>query len=312
MTITLKSSISHKQWMPGIVVAAIAVAIGLPFLFIPVDNTYSPRSLRALWDLGHVPLFASAGYLFLQCCRRYAELTYERQLLVAIFAALTTGFVIELIQSVSGGDFSLHDVYNDLLGAGFAVIWLSRAATVQGIISRKIFQLLFSVAMLFSLAPLILGLADEFLARKQFPVLADFQSPLQLKRFGGGARLEQQRETMRVFFGTEKYSGFALKYFPRNWKGYKSVIINVNNPNQQTIALTCRIHDLSHNYQYDDRYNRRFAIKPGLQKISIDLGEVASAPRSRSMDLTRIGALGCFTTALPWPLTMTIRQITLR
>ena len=85
----------------------------------------------------------------------------------------------------------------------------------------------------------------------------------------------------------------------------------VDNPNQEDIVLTCRIHDVLHNHVYDDRFNERFSIKPGAQDIIIDLGRVEAAPQSRSMDMNRIGALGCFTTNRILPVDLIIRQIAL-
>jgi len=42
-----------------------------------------------------------------------------------------------------------------------------------------------SCPLLFSLGAAVVSLADEVLARRDFPTLADFQTPFELERWGG-------------------------------------------------------------------------------------------------------------------------------
>lgn len=236
---------------------------------------------------------------------------YEYQFLLIIPLAMISGLLIEIIQSYSGRDFSLSDIYVDILGASISIIWFSKTKIIIKKFSPIILKLSSIFAIFICLLPLVLNTMDELVARIQFPVLADFRSPLELNRFGGNAQLKQENEYLLVRFGTEKYSGFGLKYFPRCWTGYQSVQLDVNNPNRENVVLTCRIHDVLHNNSYDDRFNEKYNINPGDQEIIIDLGRVETAPRSRTMDMCRIGALGCFTTYQKLPVELIFRQIVL-
>ena len=301
----------HKQPKPVIIAAFITVAICLPLLFLCWDSPNQTRSIIALWNLGHLPLFACISLILLNFSKRYASIFYEGQLLIAIFVAIGIGLIIEFLQRYLGREFSFYDVYIDVLGATFIVIWFPKTNAIQYKISPKLFKLISVITILFSLVPLMLDLTDEFLARDQFPMLANFQSPLELNRFSGNVQLVQGNGELEVKFGTEKYSGFSLRYFPRNWRDYKSVNLHIDNTNQVKVTLTCRIHDFSHNDLVNDRYNQRFTIKPGTHVINIDLNEVKSAPQSRSMDMTRISRLGCFTNDLTSPVSLIIKQIAL-
>ena len=152
---------------------------------------------------------------------------------------------------------------------------------------------------------------DEYRATKDFPVLAGFKSGLELSRFGMSKRIKIINEELQVSFDTSLYSGFSLKYFPDNWEGYEGVRLDINNPNDFTLSLTCRIHDQFHNHFYTDRFNGQFVLEPGVQSVKIDLLIVKNSPRTREMDLSRVGSLGCFTTSLTSPVTISIREIAL-
>ncbi len=303
--------LTHKQTKPVIIAAVITVVICLPLLFIHWDSPNQSRSLNALWNLGHLPLFACIILLLQNFSKRYSAISYEGQLLIAISLAVGIGLIIEVLQHYLGREFSFYDVYIDVLGASFTVIWFPKTNTFQNRISPYLFKLVSVIAILFSFIPLVLDLTDEFLARDQFPVLANFQLPLELNRFSGNAQLIMRNGELEVQFGTEQYSGFVLQYFPRNWSGYKSVNLNIENTNQENIIMSCRIHDFLHNNLHNDRFNQRFIIKPGSQIINIDLDEVKSAPHSRSMDMTNISELGCFTIGLISPISLNLKQIVL-
>jgi hypothetical protein len=64
--------------------------------------------------------------------------------------------------------------------------------------------------------------------------------------------------------------------------------------------------------RYDDRFNRLFVITTGWNDLEIPMSEIASAPRGRTMDLTRIEGLSFFTVDLERPRTIFIDQVELR
>ncbi len=85
-----------------------------------------------------------------------------------------------------------------------------------------------------------------------------------------------------------RYPGIALEYMFEDWSGYDSFSFDVYLEGNGSLPVVVRINDLLHNQMFDDRFNRRFLLKPGNNHISISLSEVRKAPRTRSMDMSRI------------------------
>ena len=113
---------------------------------------------------------------------------------------------------------------------------------------------------------------------------------------------------------TTRYSGVALAYFPNDWRGYGVLRLEILNPSQGEIDITCRIHDLRHeegNQRHEDRFNKTFRLRPGWNHLQIDLKEVARAPAGRTLDLGTIRAVGVFATRLPTPRTIFLDHIRL-
>jgi len=109
---------------------------------------------------------------------------------------------------------------------------------------------------------------------------------------------------LKVNLGTQTYSGVSLNMFPRDWRSYKALEIGIYNPDQNIISMTCRIHDRIHvqgPQRYSDRFNRRYTIQPGWNRILIPLRDVKEAPDGRSMDLKAVMAVGLFATRLDHP-----------
>ncbi|MEM7016360.1 MAG: hypothetical protein AAF512_03350 [Pseudomonadota bacterium] len=290
--------------------AAGIVSICAILLFIPWNDVYHPRSLKTLWNLGHFPLFACTALLGLRYFNLLNTLTYEIQLLVVLGLACVVGLAIEYIQLGLGRNFSLGDVAIDLAGAFFTIAWFATG--------RAIFQSFplicrwFSIGLIIiGLFPLYLNVSDEISAREQFPQLATFESKLELERFRGSASLRLENGVVRITFGTEKYSFFALNYFPRDWRDYQTLQLHFNNLNQQAITLTCRIHDIWHDQSYDDRYNKTHTIYPGETTIIIELDDVRTQPKSRELELSKVGQLACFTSQQRSPVELILKQINL-
>lgn len=289
----------------------VVVAVGIPLLFVPWSNTYEPRSLKEIWNFGHVMLFAYATILLSAYWQWFRDRAFEMQIALLVMLALIIGLGIEFIQLHTGGDFSLYDVCLDVTGACLVPACKPQYSASFTRYSPWVVRLAVWSYLIFRAYPLGISLVDEYQARRQFPVLAGFASRQELGRFGNSSRLNLTDQGLRVNFGTEHYSGFALKYFPDDWSGYHVLNIDIRNPGSDSVYLTCRIHDQHHDQSYADRYNRTFTVTPGEQTLAIDLVEVKASPRTRTMDMKNIGGLGCFTVSLSAPVNLIIRKIAL-
>jgi hypothetical protein len=154
-------------------------------------------------------------------------------------------------------------------------------------------------------------LIDEAIARHQFPILSDLETPFEIDRWSGSAALSVETiplisrgRLLKLSLTTNKYSGAALDYFEGDWASLNRLEISLFNPGANSLKITCRIHDLQHadgNEEYEDRFNRSFLLLPGWNHIAIDLNEVKESPVNRRMDMHRIRGLGLFVTSLPTP-----------
>jgi hypothetical protein len=230
--------------------------------------------------------------------------------IVALFC-LVGGGATEGIQFLLRGDASLGDLLRDVLGGAITLIWFTPSSRTVPRGVRSMLRSLSASFLLVACLPLAVALCDEEIARVQFPLLSDFETPLEEDRWHGNANLSVDRSvarhgkaSLRVEMDTSLYSGVSLLYFPRNWTGYRFLHLDVLNPSSEEIKITCRIHDRRHEegeQRYEDRFNKSFPLRQGWNDLRIDLGEVSRAPVGRTMDLGEIRLMGFFASKLPAP-----------
>ena len=198
-----------------------------------------------------------------------------------------------------------------------AIILFSAIAFIlpgRKILPKRLLRVLQGAALLlivFQIYPVATAVTDEYQARSQFPVLADFEYPFELERWTGAAGRaiddtikHSGNHSMRVSMDTALYSGVSLSYFPGDWTGFSQFQCSIYNPNSDPLTLTCRIHDLAHTQgiqRYQDRYNKSFTLATGWHTITIELETVKNAPIDRAMDMRHILGIGIFATRLPQP-----------
>jgi len=280
----------------------LSLGVGCVFLFVHEPGAGQHRLVRQLWDLGHLVLFGVIGYLVGEHLRSKPW----RDFLFALLVAAIIGWLIECMQLLIGRDYSLDDVVADIVGMGCGLLAGGR---LRLCLQRRLFVTV--AALLLALAALEMqstfrSAVDAVNAWRSFPVLADFERgplpSLQRERFGAGeASLQVESAALRVDLRAGKYPGFALNDFPNDWRGWRYLVFDLENPDTTPLPLRCRIHDATHNHEHFDRYNRRFILMPGRQQLRIDLAEVATAPRGRAMDMTALRLPLCFTPQLQQP-----------
>ncbi len=277
-------------------------------LFTSPISPYAARSLKHCWQLGHVALFAV--WTFLLCDILIKRCNGIRLCLTVFISTLLLGVLIELIQQNIGRNFSLLDLGYNLIGSLLSLSLLVYRDHFQlPQTPRRTLYTVTSILLISALSPLLFYLADEFSMYRNFPLLADFESKRELGRWKGDLEISKPGQSaeasnmLRITLHTTHYSGASLVYFPGNWSQYQQFYFDAFNPDSEELRLTLRIHDESH-YQtghsaYDDRFNKTFVLHSGWNAIRVDLKDVASAPRDRLMDMTRIQGIGLFTVDSP-------------
>ena len=225
---------------------------------------------------------------------------------------------IELLQSGTNRDVDITDVWRDVLGALIGFFFSPVSLNKQLL---KVSQVVLIFLLLHQLIPWFMTLADEINARNQFPILSDFESEIELTRWESGdasisisnALAYSGNNSLKVDFGTEKYSGFGLKYFPNDWSEYNNLSLAIYN-REQAFKITIRIHDHLHTQGeqvFSDRFNKTMVLEKGWNTIDISLANVAKAPKTRRLDLSRVSGLGIFVTEQSAPKTIFLDSVKL-
>ncbi len=294
----------------NIVFFVLGSALFLVLLFWGGPGYSSARSFQQAWNLGHIACFFFWAYA-LGTTAWFKGKSSPWQWFWTVFLTVTFGGAIELLQRDTHRMADLMDVARDLCGSLLALAWMRHRSNPPAGLERPVFLAAAVLATLAFCLPAAFAVIDETMAKKQFPLLADFESPFELSRwsseephaitalhaFSGG-------HSLHVSLSTTPYSGIFLDHFPGNWQEYGALSFMVFNPSDEPLTLICRIHDQLHQdgeQTYADRFNRAYPIASGWNTLLIPLAEVAAAPKDRSMDLSRIRGVGLFATRLSAP-----------
>jgi VanZ family protein len=272
--------------------------------FVGGPDYYSPRSLKEIWNLGHIVYFALLP-LLLAPFPFFQKLRPQIQIASLLIMTILLGTLVEILQYGSARHPDISDIYRDLLGFLVALVFFKPLQTMIQGAPLNLMRTLVTVLVALQCVPAAKALVDESAARAAFPVLSDFQSGFQLDRWSGGAARSlvelpgtERNRAMLVVFSTRKYSGVNLTYFPREWRGYGYLQFRLFNPGPELLNITCRMHDRDHNQEFTDRFNMSFDMRPGWNVVKIELDKVRQAPAGREMHLDRVQGIGIFTTRL--------------
>ena len=303
-----------------LVFTIVLLLLGSYYLFSDGLGNQVSRSTKELWDLGHIVYFAVTVYLLIEL-GLLKKLSLPVQWLTLVLLSLLWGTLIEVLQYDTQRTPDLHDIFRDLTGC-LLVLSFHPALLKLSNNTRVLFiRLVVSIILIIQLIPLSIALIDESIARHQFPVLSNFETPFELDRWAGGERAQLGAEfnsyQLKVNLTTSTYSGTGLKYFPSDWRAYKSVKLSFFNPSSLVLNLVIRIHDAEHEtglraYAHSDRFNTRVKLNQGWNDITLSLTKVESALRNRKMDLSQVADISFFAVRLPEPRVLYLDSIGLQ
>lgn len=274
-------------------------------LFVGGPEYDSLRTYRYAWGAGHLLTFALWTYLYslLRKSVSFGRLCGEALVLTVIIGGMT-----ELIQSGIGREGTWQDLWADVVGCLFGLLFCVSAHYTVRPLLLKLLQLPVLILVAWSLWPTAKVVVDDLVARQQFPLLAGFETALEGSRWSGSARREVSEEvasdglfSLRIRLSTQRYSGLGLKDFPRDWSAFRALSLNVYNPDSEPLELHFRIHDHFHNNNYSDRFNTSFELHQGWNQLSVNLEKVSAAPKERKLDLTRVAGMHLFVGKLEQP-----------
>ena len=298
------------------------ILIGLPFFFIGGPGYHASRSYIAAWDLGHIFFFSIVtSWVLLQFRDKLANISPSKLFLLLFMSVLAIGSLLEFLQMFSGGrNPDPADVLRNQLGCLVAFAACSGKGRYVLPVALQ-WSLRGTVVVLLALSawPLMRAVVDEQQALRQFPVLADFETPFERYRWDNLTKTSEEivnvrhgAKAMRVQLSTAKYSCIGLFHFPGNWQGFQTLHCSLFNPLATVLTIHCRIHDVhhkEHNSEFADRFNLPIKLQPGWNDVVIDLQQVWHAPKNRKMDAQHIEGLGFFVVQLEQPMSIIVDNL---
>ena len=286
------------KWLAA-VVAVLAV-----LLFAGGPEASDSRIIQAIWNLGHVPLFA--GLALLGCAAPFARNQSPLWLFIACTVlALVLGAGIEGLQRLVGRSFDWLDVLRDVLGV-YLGLCLHLAISKSRVWQQRIALLgLGGLLLIAALQPMGLVLLDLYAMQKGFPVLANFETSLELSRWENERaekaltreQVRQGRQSLQVVYLAGTFPDVTLRELRGDWMAYQYLHVSVFNTLNIPLMITIKIYDHDHLYRgnhFGDRFDREIMIQPGWNDMDIALDDVKNAPADRVMDMEHIAGLSFF------------------
>jgi VanZ family protein len=281
-------------------IALFVLAGLLLFAPMPITPTYFARTIE---NAGHTPLFFTLTLGVFYALREGGRLSRPWLYVTAGIIGVGTGLASEVIQMPLARDASWEDVGADAVGAVLALaafaLFDSRADSrrwVRGV------ALLVACACIAMYVTPIVRMARAYMHRNgQFPVLADFRSRLEIYWIVGiGVKREITDGALHVELVADTFPGVAFHEPVPDWRGYKNLVIDVQNPDGIELNLGVRVHDRLHRNAFSDRFNKHYPIAPGERRsVTIPLEEVLHGPRNRLMDMEHISDVTLFRVGRP-------------
>ena len=297
-----------------ILYACVLLAVA-PFFFVGGATSIDSLPRIAVQDLGHVLFFAFATMLALASL---PVLRRRNRWLVLVWlsaAALVLGASIERLQTGIGRDRDYGDIYRNVLGVWTAWFLFVRPR-VKGLRQAQVVTALLLCGEFARVANA--GYLEHRLARQR-PLIADFEEKGEVTKWAENAERSAEfsshgRWSLHVALSPGRYSGSAPELFPRDWRGWDYLALDLYNPEATDLDLTLIIGDRQHyrdGFQYHDRYNRRLVAEPGWNSFRLPLAEIADAPITRTMNLGEIVTFGIFASNLPHQRTLYVDHVRL-
>jgi len=295
------------------------IFILIVFLFVGGESQQKHRLIKDIWDSGHLILFGLLSFSYFSRPRA-ASRTLFYKIIFTTLVCLVAGTGIELIQLFTHREFSRSDIVNDLIGGYLGLLTLL-------LINKQSSLKIKAVAFLFLIIFIALGLrnmgkhlTDEFVMRQQFPLLAGFETQLEMSRWDSNLTnikrstrfVKSGNYSLKVDFLPGRYPNISLKHFKNNWSGYHKLTYSVYNPSLQSLNFEMKVYDYQHtrtSRRYNDRFNQSVTLAPGWNTIETPLQAIISTPKNRSMNIHQIKGFSLFTDKLAQPVTVYIDDI---
>jgi hypothetical protein len=195
---------------------------------------------------------------------------------LAGMGALALGVAVEIVQYFMHRDADPRDVLQDFWGIAAVLALHARWFASPEAQNRKrawALQVTAAIAIVWACAPLVHCAAAYGHRSRQFPVIVDFQSSLDLyflrafdpplARVRLPAQFSHDAREFTVFapYGDHPWPGVVFEEPPPDWRGYRTLVIDVANPNPADLAMILTVHDRQYDGTSADRFDREFTLR---------------------------------------------------
>ena len=272
----------------------------LSFFFIPAWGHTSGRMTSYGQDFAHFPLFAAIGAVLLYLWPRRNSALAKAGVVVGL--ALLIALLVEFFQPMVGRTAALQDV---LIGAAgsFAAVSVYMGLRTASARTRRWLVVTAGLLLLASALPLALMLADQYFARRAFPLIDSFERPVESSRWKSDGCLLQQVEEHATHgryalrFSIPGDGGTAPGAFlydePMDWRGYRQITLDAFLEGESDRNLILRIDDRLW-AGLADRAQVVVELKPGANRLALDLPSFYITPSGRTLDVSRIQGIGLY------------------
>jgi hypothetical protein len=95
-------------------------------------------------------------------------------------------------------------------------------------------------------------------------------------------------------FDKPDYPGLAPMIKNNNWSDFRELRFDIYNPAEQNVTVSLRIDDIKDYPEYEERYNNRFILEPGMNNIRVPLKTLITSGTARTLNLRKIYRLLLF------------------
>jgi VanZ family protein len=273
------------------------IVIIFPFFFTGGPSPDTSRLVGALWDCGHILFFC----LLVLAIDSKIPLRGPYAAVILTVIVFLAGGLIELIQSYVGRDGNLLDVYYDLTGTWIGLIWCQPPTRTMRRARIAVFVLVLpAVTKIIFLALL------QFQAARDFPLIADFETALELYQYRGTIERSPLVQTrgnfsLKLTLQTTRYSGINFSRRYPDWTPYNALKVDIYNPDSTPLDIVIRVNDIAHDlagWNDNDRYNHWVRLHQGWNYLSLPIEDIVKGPARRRMDMQKVSAIGLYTAGL--------------
>lgn len=273
----------------------------LSFFFVPAWGGMSNRLTAYSKDWAHFPLFAGLAALLLFLWPRRHQSALLKASRVA-GAALALALLVEVVQPLAGRSATVTDWLLGAAGslAAVAVYLALRSVSWQG--RRRLF-LAAGLLLLAATTPVLLILMDRVSAWRAFPLLDSFERPVESSRWRpDGCELERVEEhathgryalRLAVAEHAGRISGAYLNDGSMDWRGYRQLTLDVFLESDAARTLQLLLDDRLGAPRWE-RAVMTVELKPGPNRVALDVNALAFALNGRPLDLDHIVSIGLY------------------